>query len=94
MNNPVNMVDEHGNEPISYVDAQIRVATGRNIIATNQASALKIAVTYPARRLEIDAGKEGILGYYWHYHVSMNYSDNYIHRAPHIWFEGPRLFDY
>lgn len=81
-------------EPISYVQAQIRVARGKNIIANNQISALRVAVCYPVRRLEINKNKEKIIGYYWHYHVSMNYDDNNIHRAPHIWFEGPKLFDY
>ena len=80
--------------PLTYGAAQLRVSMGGNIMAVNQASALKIATLYPVRRLEIDKGKEGISGYYWHYHVSMDYNANQIHGAPHIWFEGPVLFDY
>lgn len=75
-------------EPLTFDAAKLRVKSGGNIIASNQISALKIAVMYPIRKIEIDKGKEGVPGYYWHYHINGN------HGAPHIWFEGPKLFDY
>lgn len=88
--------DKYANkqEELTYFGAQMRVEKGGNIIAVNQLSAYKIAVLYPKRRLEIDKGKEGVAGYYWHYHISRGYDRSNIHGAPHIWFEGPKLFDY
>ena len=76
-------------EPLSYSQAQIRVASGKNIMCVDQIAALKIAIVYPTRKLEIDRDQNGNpkQGYYWHYHI------NGKHGAPHIWFYGIPFFD-
>lgn len=73
---------------ISYTEAQIRVQIGLDIMCKSQMEALDIASQYPIRKLEIDKNKEGVPGYYWHYHI------NGRHGFPHIWFYGLPIMDY
>jgi uncharacterized protein YbjQ (UPF0145 family) len=64
--------------PLTYSQAQFRVATGGDIMCVNQVAAYGIAKWYPNNILD---GPHGDEGYYPHYHINAD-----THGAPHIWF--------
>ncbi len=71
-------------ETLTYVQAQVRVASGNNIICANQNAAYLIARIYSTNPLpEIDKNQKLGQTYYWHYHRGNN-----KHGSPHIWFYG------
>lgn len=69
-------------EPLSYTQAQIRVATGKNVFCRNQMAAyVLVKPYYRGKRPQPERDRDE--SHYWHYHINSK-----LHGSPHIWFDG------
>lgn len=69
-------------KPISYAVALNEIRNGRNVFTVTKSEAYKLAKNATGKNPvgpEIDAGKQSVVGYYYHYHRNGR-------KAGHVWF--------
>ena len=69
--------------PLSYSQAVKEVSRRHNVFTVTKAEAKAVAKAAgnnkKPTKAEIDKGKNGIIGYYWHYHT-------YNRNGAHVWY--------
>ena len=69
--------------PLSYAQAVKEVSAGRNVFTVTRAEAEVVARVANSNKKtigpEIDKNKSGVIGYYYHYHVSRK-------NKGHVWY--------
>ena len=71
--------------PLTFSEAQVRVACGKSIMCKNQAAAMAIIIANQYRNA-VGPERHGTSGYYWHYHPTRNHTGS--KDSTHIWFYG------